>query len=49
MMAFYSKTLGVEFPWNKYAQMTARDYVSGAMENTTATFIVQPYSKMQGN
>ena len=37
MMAFYSKTLGVEFPWNKYAQMTARDYVSGAMENTTAT------------
>ncbi|HZZ74599.1 MAG TPA: M1 family aminopeptidase, partial [Puia sp.] len=37
MMAFYSKTLGVEFPWPKYAQMTARDYVSGAMENTTAT------------
>jgi aminopeptidase N len=37
MMAFYSKTLGVEFAWNKYAQMTARDYVSGAMENTTAT------------
>ena len=37
MMAFYSRTLGVEFPWNKYAQMTARDYVSGAMENTTAT------------
>ncbi len=37
MMAFFSKTLGVDFPWNKYAQMTARDYVSGAMENTTAT------------
>jgi aminopeptidase N len=37
MMAFYSKILGVEYPWNKYAQMTARDYVSGAMENTTAT------------
>jgi aminopeptidase N len=37
MMAFYSKTLGVEFPWPKYAQMTARDYVSGAMENTSAT------------
>ncbi|HEY2648260.1 MAG TPA: M1 family aminopeptidase [Puia sp.] len=37
MMAFYSKILGVEFPWPKYAQMTARDYVSGAMENTTAT------------
>ncbi|HEX3079739.1 MAG TPA: M1 family metallopeptidase, partial [Puia sp.] len=37
MMGYFSKLLGVEFPWNKYAQMTARDYVSGAMENTTAT------------
>ncbi|MGI4866494.1 MAG: M1 family aminopeptidase [Janthinobacterium lividum] len=37
MMEFYSKRLGVEFPWNKYAQIVARDYVSGAMENTTAT------------
>ncbi len=37
MMAFYSRILGVEFPWVKYSQMTARDYVSGAMENTTAT------------
>ena len=37
MMGFYSRILGVEFPWVKYDQMTARDYVSGAMENTTAT------------
>ena len=37
MMAFFSRILGVEYPWAKYAQMTARDYVSGAMENTTAT------------
>ena len=37
MMAFFSKKLGVDYPWAKYAQMTARDYVSGAMENTTAT------------
>jgi aminopeptidase N len=37
MMGFYSQVLGVEFPWPKYSQMTARDYVSGAMENTTAT------------
>lgn len=37
MMAFFSKKLGVEYPWIKYSQMTARDYVSGAMENTTAT------------
>ena len=37
MMAFFSKALGIDYPWVKYAQMTARDYVSGAMENTTAT------------
>jgi aminopeptidase N len=37
MIEFYSKTLGVDFPWDKYAQIVVRDYVSGAMENTTAT------------
>jgi aminopeptidase N len=37
MMNFYSKMLGVEYPWVKYAQVVARDYVSGAMENTSAT------------
>jgi aminopeptidase N len=37
MMDFYSKKLGVDFPWEKYAQIAVRDYVSGAMENTTAT------------
>ncbi|WET70379.1 M1 family metallopeptidase [Sphingobacterium sp.] len=37
MMEFYSKTLGVPYPWNKYAQIVCRDYVSGAMENTSAT------------
>lgn len=37
MMAFFSRITGVDYPWSKYAQMTARDYVSGAMENTTAT------------
>jgi len=37
MMTFYSRILGMEYPWVKYSQMTARDYVSGAMENTTAT------------
>ena len=37
MMGFFSKTLGVEYPWVKYSQIVGRDYVSGAMENTTAT------------
>lgn len=37
MIAFYSKTLGIDFPWAKYDQIVGRDYVSGAMENTTCT------------
>lgn len=37
MLSFFSKATGVEYPWNKYAQIVGRDYVSGAMENTTAT------------
>jgi aminopeptidase N len=36
MIEFFSNKLGVEFPWNKYSQIVVRDYVSGAMENTTA-------------
>ncbi|RZK22146.1 MAG: M1 family peptidase, partial [Hymenobacter sp.] len=37
MMEFFSKKLGLDFQWEKYAQIAVRDYVSGAMENTTAT------------
>lgn len=33
----FLKRLNYDFPWQKYSQMTARDYVSGAMENTTST------------
>lgn len=33
---FFSRILGMDFPWNKYSQIVVRDYVSGAMENTTA-------------
>ena len=37
MIAFFESKLGVPFPWSKYAQISGRDFVSGAMENTTAT------------
>jgi aminopeptidase N len=37
MIAFFESKLGVAYPWSKYAQISGRDYVSGAMENTTAT------------
>lgn len=37
MMEFFSKRLNYDYPWQKYAQITGVDYVSGAMENTTST------------
>lgn len=37
MIAFYEKITGVLYPWVKYSQISGRDYVSGAMENTTCT------------
>ncbi|CAN5146507.1 hypothetical protein BH09BAC2_BH09BAC2_16800 [soil metagenome] len=37
MIGLFSKLTGVDYPWPKYAQIVGRDYVSGAMENTTAT------------
>lgn len=37
MISFFSKITGVDYPWVKYSQITGRDYVAGAMENTTAT------------
>ena len=36
MMTFFSNLTGVPYPWDKYSQIVVRDYVSGAMENTTA-------------
>ncbi|MFB9296647.1 M1 family metallopeptidase [Persicitalea jodogahamensis] len=37
MVAFFSNVYGVPYPWEKYAQIAVRDFVAGAMENTTAT------------
>jgi len=37
MLSFFSDRLGVVYPWPKYSQVVVRDYVSGAMENTSAT------------
>lgn len=36
MLDFFSSMLDYDYPWPKYAQVVVRDYVSGAMENTTA-------------
>ncbi|HMQ46820.1 MAG TPA: M1 family metallopeptidase [Saprospiraceae bacterium] len=36
MLEFFSEKLHLTYPWPKYAQVVVRDYVSGAMENTTS-------------
>jgi aminopeptidase N len=36
ILDFFSTRLGVPYPWQKLAHIAVRDYVSGAMENTTA-------------
>ena len=36
MLTFFSEKFGVKYPWKKYSQVVVRDYVSGAMENTSA-------------
>lgn len=36
MLQFFEDLLGVEYPWDKYSQIVVQDYISGAMENTTA-------------
>jgi aminopeptidase N len=37
MIEFFSKLLQVYFPWEKYSQVVVRDFVSGSMENASAT------------
>lgn len=37
MLQYYSDITGVDFPWDKYSQVVVRNFVSGAMENTSAT------------
>jgi aminopeptidase N len=36
MLSYFSDVLGVEYQWDKYWQICVRDFVSGAMENTSA-------------
>lgn len=37
MLDFFSKSLGYVYPWAKYHQIVVKDFVSGAMENTSAS------------
>ncbi|MDF1663047.1 MAG: M1 family aminopeptidase [Planctomycetota bacterium] len=37
MLNFYSDKTGVEYPWDKYAQIVVEQFAHGGMENTGAT------------
>ena len=37
MLDLFSKKLGVDYPWEKYAQAMVDDFVAGGMENSSAT------------
>jgi aminopeptidase N len=41
MIEFFSNKLGYKYPWAKYSEVVVRDYVSGAMENTSATIFYE--------
>ncbi len=41
MMTYFSELLKYPYPWSKYSQVVVRDYVSGAMENTTASVFME--------
>ncbi|MBI3542600.1 MAG: DUF3458 domain-containing protein, partial [Deltaproteobacteria bacterium] len=37
MLEFFSKKIGIDYPYEKYAQVVAWDFIYGGMENTSAT------------
>lgn len=48
MMAFFADTLNFDFVWPKYDQIIVRNFVSGAMENTTASVFYDKLNKTAG-
>jgi aminopeptidase N len=37
MIAFFSDRFGINYPWEKYAQVVVEQFTAGGMENTSAT------------
>ncbi len=45
MIGFFSAKLNYKYPWAKYSSVVVREYVSGAMENTSATIFMDGLQK----
>jgi aminopeptidase N len=41
MLDFFSRRFGIDYPWEKYAQVVVEQFTSGGMENTSATTLTQ--------
>jgi len=41
MIEFFSNKLNYPYPWPKYSQIVVHDFVSGAMENTSASIFME--------
>lgn len=41
MIEFFSTKLNYPYPWPKYSQIVVRDFVSGAMENTSSSIFME--------
>jgi aminopeptidase N len=37
MLTFFSQRFGIDYPWDKYAQVVVEQFSAGGMENTSAT------------
>jgi len=48
MMTYFSNITGIPYPWDKYSQIVVRDFVSGAMENTTAVVHAEDAQQKMG-
>jgi len=48
MLEFFSEKTGVDYPWEKYSQIVVRDFVAGAMENTTASVFFERMNMTEG-
>ena len=45
MLEFFSDITGVKYPWPVYNQIVVQDFVTGAMENTTASVYSAPIQR----
>jgi len=48
MLTFFSEIYGYDFPWPSYRQIVIKEFVSGAMENTTAVTFGEFVQKVPG-